>query len=156
MNEMGKLEEIAHSDDDGGNGQFLLTMTLEKGVTYVYRISFYNEDEKGTIDVLFSQGLIGNATCLHENDFEYLAVLLPGAQNCEDGCLSVTLCKDCGTIQNVEGSDYHQTVCVERINLDAFSECGGFVYCYSCACGEETSIDYELWWCDGYWNYNSY
>ena len=54
-------EILIGEDDDGAkhNNQFLLTATLEAGVGYVYRISFY-EDREGSVPAKLS----GRPGCL--------------------------------------------------------------------------------------------
>ena len=134
----GKLLLIGE-DDDGAkyNNQFLLTATLEAGVSYVYRISFY-EDREGSVPFMLTKAL-DNGECLHEST-QQICVLMPGSESCEDGCLSGRLCKSCGVIY-AGRVVYDHITSSNHVDLGEQGACCGDYYFYSCACGAETRVN---------------
>jgi len=150
----GQLIEISHDDDGGYNNQFYLTANLTAGTTYIYRISFYGQDEEGTINFALTQGADEATICRHNSSKEF-SVLLNGAETCEDGVLYGRICTECGCIEYVRVEYQHRTIIKDRVDLAENGACyGEFVY-YSCACGQVHSMDlYDT--CAHTWTNNEY
>lgn len=134
----GDLVRINYNDDGRGN-QFYLTASLTAGATYVYRISFYGQDEEGSISFVLNQGASESAICNH-NYSSGFSVLPEGSDSCEDGVLYGEACRACGCLNDVYVTYDHMTSLKETVDLSEFGACYGSINIYSCACGQNESM----------------
>ncbi len=148
-----QLVEVESNDDGGSNGQFLLTETLNAGTEYVYRIRYYSSGNSDAIDFMFSQGIASEGECDHDGYSEF-SELLDGSSSCEDGALYGRVYTSCGCIYSVRTITNHQKVEKEYYNLKEYGACHGYLRFYSCACGENTSLDRNI--CYNDWTDNEY
>ena len=137
---LGQLEYVGSNDDGAPNAQFSLTKTLTAGETYVYRIGFYGYDEEGTINFALGQGAEKDTVCHHDRQTDF-SVLLDGSETCEDGVLCGGICTSCGCVNYVTFENEHRTALKERGDLSEHGACCGEYVVYSCACGQDQSVD---------------
>ena len=141
----GELVRIGSDDDSGSNGQFLLTKNLEAGTTYVYRIRFYSSDNSGTIPFSLTEGSVTNSGCNH-NETIYVPYLPTGSTSCEDGAMMIRICAQCGTVRYINEVTSHDNYRIGYAQLSDHGVCGnGYVTHYSCACGQNQSVEFNNW-----------
>ncbi|MBO5845315.1 MAG: hypothetical protein J6Q77_01590, partial [Clostridia bacterium] len=65
-------------------------------------------------------------------------------ESCEDGVVVHRVCSDCGE-EYTHDIFYHETFLVEGYDFNDYGACGkdGYLYIYSCACGEKGSVEYS-------------
>ena len=70
--------------------------------------------------------------------------MVEGGTSCEDGYYRIRTCADCGYADSRDGIyTGHDTNCVEYYDLADYGLCGGEIYLYSCACGENSYISWR-------------
>ena len=126
-----------------------ITTELTAGSTYLFRIygEGYDHDGDGDLDdqelaVMITQGEMGyyyDASCEHKTIS--FAVLTAGAESCLDGVAHGQICVVCGMIDRIAISKRHVRVTQEIIDLTEYGACHGEVICYSCACGQMSSVE---------------
>ncbi len=145
-------KQIGGDDDSGYGNQFLLCQYLEAGVTYVYRISFYNRDNSGTIAFAMANSEIRNVEDTKE--ICNVSVLLEGSESCEDGALVILVDYTSGNLLMASETHEHITMEKTRVNISNYGACYGEYIYHSCACGAEHYI--ELYSCCDSYNSNEY
>lgn len=150
----GKMIYINTNDDDGSNGQFLLSSDLTAGTTYIYRISFYGQNKKGTISFSLTQSTLAGSKCDHYDSKDF-ALLLDGSETCEDGAIYGSICVDCGSIKNISVENTHRIITKDSMNLSDHGACYGEFFEQSCACGQKHR-SYMSDYCYDYWTDNEY
>ena len=65
-------------------------------------------------------------------------------KSCEDGYTVTYTCRDCGYSYNEE-MNWHNTFLVEYHNLEDIGACGGYIEKYSCPCGYEQNVYYDMY-----------
>ena len=157
------LDQLSSNDDSGNNSNFMLSYTLNAGITYVYRIRFYHSSNSGSIPYALVRGggssLNAGGHDGHSGGYSTNTVnlLAEGSTSCEDGVFNVRYCTVCGKILNLSVSYEHYMTQVNYNLADYGSACGGYIYVYECACGEVVS-DYSTNFGghNTYWTSNSY
>ena len=134
--------QISSDDDGGNNSNFKLECYLEAGVTYVYRIRNYNVNNSSSVTYVLAEGK-GVSECNHY--FVYDRIFIEGADNCEEGVVSINYCERCGYLEHSNLFYHHDTYEVERIDLSAYGICGDYAFLtvYSCLCGREGYVNYD-------------
>ena len=135
LDEHGSLIYI-DSNDGRYSADFYLDYYLEAGVTYVYRIKYWESYRPGTINYILTtdHNII---SCSHMT--RYYSFLIDGV-SCENGIVGYEMC-DCGYVRNVGVSYEHSGEReVGREELSNYGACGGYISYMVCACGEHESV----------------
>lgn len=128
--------EYISSDDSGANyGNFRMHYTLNKGVTYVYRIGYYNFDREGAVKYALEA-----IDCNH--NYKNLEVFATEIKDCEAGIYRGEICTGCGFVSNIYSDSGHNTYIVDTIELSEYGVCEnvGCVEIHECACGKRSCV----------------
>ncbi len=129
------LEELEYDDDSGPGSNFRIAYELYAGETYVYRISFYNRENSGSI----AYAMLDSAWeeyCDHSAESICDGVLFEGAADCMGGAVYYVVCPSCmePLVLNVV-SDHEPVFEHDDIDLTD-SGCDGYIQRESCVCGK--------------------
>ncbi len=142
--ENGELIPYISNDNSGHYGNFSLSMMLEAGVTYVYRIASHNLRQNINIPYILEQNTDDDSSCGHGTLFTY-QMLPSGASSCVDGVIAMTACAVCGDIHSMGVTDSHEAFTEESsIDLTEFNACYGYVITSKCLCGEITQCAFDF------------
>lgn len=83
----------------------------------------------------------GGSNHQYERTYEFV-----GDIDCEDGVTIYYECTQCG-YEYDNSYNYHQAILTEKYNLDEYGACGGYVYLYSCPCGEQQKVEENIYNC---------
>jgi len=83
----------------------------------------------------------------------YEADYVMNGTSCEDGVVATYTCKVCGD-SYTEEYKHHETL-YTRYELSQYGACGGYIYTYTCACGQENYYEADLR-CSTYSEYSDY
>ena len=89
-------------------------------------------------------------TYSHENQYSFVL----NGTDCSEGYQVNATCKHCGnteTWMNHPSEGEHWTYNIESYNLSDYGFCGGEVYKYSCACGQNSGISWNNQTCNWQW-----
>ena len=132
------LEQISYNS---GSSDLQIRATLTAGETYIYRI--YSSAE--TFRFTFVQGAVSVQACTH-NENIYVPYLPAGSTSCEDGAMMIRICAQCGTVRYINEVTSHDTYRIGYAQLSDHGVCGnGYVTHYSCACGQNQSVEFNNW-----------
>ena len=99
--------------------------------------------------VIYKEGVLIDSQISHDLIYTFDV----HGTSCEDGYTVRESCRDCDYSDNSSHS-YHNRYCIEKYNLAEFGACEGCVIVYSCACGQQKSLEYDVD-CNYSYNYNS-
>ena len=136
----GELNQLAYNNNGNGSN-FRYEYYLYAGTTYVYRISFNNLEESGTVDFYFGK-LMDNNTCNHS--YTTFGQLLNYSNTCNDGSIYAEVCKHCANMSNAYVSYYHNNTRKDYVDLRELGACDGYFAFDSCPCEENYYFRYNF------------